>query len=177
VVDPGVGSERKALALKTQDYYFVAPDNGLLWESVEDQKILAIRQIPIPEKASNTFHGRDVFAIAAATIGLGDFDGIGKQIQRIQKLDLHHKGREGIVVRVDRFGNIITNLPQLDKNMYSVQIDQKEYSMNYYPTYSAAREDELFLIKGSCNTMEISLKNGNANERLNLKAGQKIKIC
>src|SRR4030042_6052295 len=73
VVDPGVGTERKALAVKTNSYYFVAPDNGLLWETLKGRKIIEIRQIPIPENASRTFHGRDVFARAAAKIDKGGF--------------------------------------------------------------------------------------------------------
>ena len=59
VIDPGVGTDRKALAVKTPDYYFVAPDNGLLWETLKEQDIVEIRVIPVPEDASRTFHGRD----------------------------------------------------------------------------------------------------------------------
>jgi len=176
VVDPGVGTERKAVAVKTDSYYFVAPDNGLLWETVAEQRVTEIRQIHIPRDASRTFHGRDVFAKAAANIDLGRFETIGEKIREIEKLELYKRGREGIVVRIDRFGNIITNLPKQEKDRYSVVIDEKKYLMNYYPNYSAAKEGELFLIEGSNNTLEISLKNGNANDRLRLKTGQKIEI-
>ena len=110
VVDPQVGTERKALAVKTNKYYFVAPDNGLLWETLRKQKIIRIRQLPVPPEASNTFHGRDVFAPAAAKINLGGFDDQGEIITEIEKLELHRHEREGLVVRIDRFGNIITNL-------------------------------------------------------------------
>ena len=58
VVDPGVGTDRKAIAVKTEDYYFIAPDNGLLWETIKKRRVIEIRQIPIPENASRTFHGR-----------------------------------------------------------------------------------------------------------------------
>ena len=68
VVDPSVGTRRKALAVKTRDYHFLAPDNGLLWETLTEQTALAVRQIPVPSSASRTFHGRDVFAKAAAQI-------------------------------------------------------------------------------------------------------------
>ena len=85
VVDPGVGSERKALAVKTDDYYFVAPDNGLLWETLRDQKQLSIRQIPISPEASKTFHGRDVFSKASAKIETGDYESLGPEVQEIQK--------------------------------------------------------------------------------------------
>jgi S-adenosylmethionine hydrolase len=171
-----VGTQRKALVVKTNDYYFVAPDNGLLWETLKEQRIIDIKHIPVPRNASNTFHGRDVFAKAAANINKGNFDDIGEKIEEIEKLELYINGREGTVVRIDRFGNIITNLSKQDKDKYSVEIDNKKYRMNFYANYETAQDNELFLIKGSCDTLEISLKNGNAYDRLRVKAGQKITI-
>jgi S-adenosylmethionine hydrolase len=176
VVDPGVGTERKAVGVKTEKYYFVAPDNGLLWETVAEQKIIDIREIAIPEDASRTFHGRDVFAKAAANIETGNFEAIGEKISEIEKLELYKEEREGIVVRIDRFGNIVTNLARQEKDKYSVEIGEKKYMMNYCPNYHTAKENELFLIEGSNNTLEISLKNGSANDKLDVKTGEKIKI-
>jgi len=176
VVDPGVGTERKAIAVKTDRYYFVGPDNGLFWETVKDRKIIEIRQIPVPEDASRTFHGRDVFAVAAGDIEAGKFERTGEKIKEIQKLEFYRKAREGIVVRIDRFGNVITNLDKQDKDEYLVEVCGKEYTVRYYPNYEDGKEGELFLIEGSCRTLEISLKNGSANERLSLKAGEKVKI-
>ncbi len=176
VVDPGVGTERKALGVKTNEYYFVGPDNGLLWETVAEQRIIEIRKIAVPKDASRTFHGRDVFAKAAANIEQGRFETIGEKIEKIEKLELYRKGREGIVVRIDRFGNIVTNLGKQEKDKYSVVIDEKKYEMAYYPNYYTAKEGELFLIEGSNNTLEISLKNGNANDELHLRTGGRIKI-
>ena len=176
VVDPGVGTERKAIGVKTENWYFVGPDNGLLWETLKEQKIIDMRQITVPEDASNTFHGRDVFAKAAAHIELGCFETIGEKIERIEKLELYKKAREGIVVRIDRFGNIITNLAGQKKDECSVTIGQKKYMMRCCPTYYSAKDNELFLVVGSNDTLEISLKNGNANDRLHLKTGEKIKI-
>ena len=176
VVDPGVGTERKALAVKTENFFFVAPDNGLLWETLKEKKIIDIRQIPVPSDASRTFHGRDVFAKASANIDLGNFDGIGEKTKQMQRSELYQSQREGIVVRIDRFGNIITNLAKKDMDKYSVQINDRKYMMNYRPNYDTAKDDELFLIEGSCSTLEISLKNGNANDKLNIKVGAKITI-
>jgi S-adenosylmethionine hydrolase len=184
VVDPGVGTERAAIGVKTEGYYFVGPDNGLLWEVLSEQKIIDIRRIVIPPDASRTFHGRDVFAKAAANIDLGNFETIGEKIERIEKLKLYKRGREGIVVRIDGFGNVITNLEGQNllrdglrqKGKYSVEIEGKKYTMEYYPTYYAAEEGELFLIEGSNNTLEISLKNGNANDMLGVRTGKKIRI-
>jgi len=176
VVDPGVGTERKALAARTDSYNFVAPDNGLLWETLKEQTNIDIRQIPIPPDASRTFHGRDVFAKAAANIELGNFEDLAQKVSQIQKFEIYLNPPEGTVVRIDKFGNVITNLPRRDKDKYSVVLGEKTYAMNYYPNYNAAKDDELFLIEGSNNTLEISLKNGNANAKLAAKAGQRITI-
>jgi S-adenosylmethionine hydrolase len=176
VVDPGVGTQRKALAVKTEDFYFVAPDNGLLSETIKHQRIIEIKQIPVPPDASRTFHGRDVFAKAAVNIDLGNFDDVGEKIKEIEKLEFYQNQREGIIVRIDRFGNIVTNLPKQDKDKYSLQIAGRKYVMNYCPDYDSANEGELFLIEGSSNTLEISLKNGNAGDKLNVKVGDKITI-
>ena len=121
VVDPGVGTERRAIAVKTKEYYFVGPDNGLLWEAVAGQKVLEIRELSIPADASpsspigyaaasRTFHGRDVFAKAAEQIERGLFVKLGKIIKDMRILEICKKGREGTVVRVDVFGNVVTNL-------------------------------------------------------------------
>jgi len=176
VVDPGVGTERKALAVKTDNYFFVAPDNGLLWETLKQQNVIDIKQIPVPKDASRTFHGRDVFAKAAANISKGSFDNLDGRITEIEKLELYQSKREGIIVRVDRFGNIVTNLSKQDKDRYSVEINDKKYAMSCYLNYDAAKDDELFLVEGSSNTLEISFKNGNANDKLCAEIGEKIKI-
>ncbi len=177
VVDPGVGTQRKALAVKAENFYFVAPDNGLLWETLGEQKVQDIRQIPVPADASRTFHGRDVFAKAAANIDMGRFDTIGKKIEKIEKQELYLDGRTGMVVRIDRFGNIITNLAKLDKkDEYAVKTGDKKYTMKYHRNYDSAKEGEFFLIEGSNNTLEISLKNASANDKLQLRAGKRISI-
>jgi len=177
VVDPGVGTERKSLAVTTTDYHFVAPDNGLLWETLKEQEIVDIRVVPIPEDASRTFHGRDVFAKAAANIDLGRFDALGSTTDEMEKLELHLNDRVGTVVRIDRFGNIVTNLPSEGKTAYSVDVQGRRSRMDFYPNYRVAPDEELFLIEGSCKTLEISLKNGNANERLQLVTSQRIEIA
>ncbi|GAG90406.1 unnamed protein product, partial [marine sediment metagenome] len=118
VVDPSVGTKRKAIVVKTKNYYFVGPDNGLMWEALAEQKIIEIRKIKASADASGTFHGRDVFAKAAAQIEKGKFEGTGDKTEMIEKLELYRNDREGIVVRIDRFGNIITNLARQGKNKY-----------------------------------------------------------
>ena len=176
VVDPGVGTARNAIVVKTNDYFFAAPDNGLLWETLRDQNVLSIRRLPVPKDASRTFHGRDIFAKAAANIDLDPDSALGEQVEEMEQLEFYRNGREGMVVRIDSFGNVVTNLPTQNKDTYLVQVDEKEYTMNFCETYSDAKGNELFLIEGSYNTLEISLKNGNANGILCLKAGQRISV-
>lgn len=176
VVDPGVGTVRKALAVRTADYYFVAPDNGLLWEALREQRVVDTREIPVPPNASRTFHGRDVFARAAADIALGRFDTLGLQIGRIEKLEFPLDAGKGVVVRIDRFGNVVTNVPGAGRSEYSVKVGEPQWEMGFYETYQEGPDNECFLIEGSCGTLEVSLKDGNANERLKLKTGQRIEI-
>jgi len=176
VVDPGVGTGRKALAVATERYFFVAPDNGLLWETLKEEGTFRARELAIGPDASRTFHGRDVFAKAAAEIDAGRFDRLGTETDKIQRLQFHQKGREGVVVRIDHFGNIVTNLPPLDKQDYQVESSGFKSKMCFCPTYGSAVADELFLIEGSNGTLEISLKNGLASERLGLKVGEWIKM-
>jgi S-adenosylmethionine hydrolase len=176
VVDPGVGTSRKAVAARTEHYHFVAPDNGLLWETLRKEKILDIREIPVPTDASKTFHGRDVFAKAAANIELGGFDKTGARIDQIDRLDLYRQGREGIVVRIDSFANVVTNIDKLPKAEYSVNIGRKKTRMKFYPDYSSAQEGELFLIEGSNGTLEISIRNGRANDVLGVEPSTRIEI-
>jgi len=176
VVDPGVGTGRKAIAVQTDRYYFVGPDNGLLWETLREQKTRRIRKIPVPPSASATFHGRDVFAKAAAHIDLGRFDKIGRAINIIKKLELPRRGRKGIVVRIDSFGNIVTNLQSLGKTQYTVSTRAGKHTLNYYPNYSCAEQGRLFLIEGSNGTLEISLSNGSAARQMAVAPGQEIEI-
>lgn len=176
VVDPGVGTARRAIAVQTDDHYFIAPDNGLLWETLRDRKLIAIRQIPVPADASRTFHGRDIFARTAAQVDLGHFDDLGPQIETIERFELRRTGREGTVVRIDRFGNIITNLPPLPQHEYLVRTGAHGQTLPCFRTYTEAPENALFLITGSHNTLEISLKNASANDSLHLTPGQVITI-
>jgi S-adenosylmethionine hydrolase len=177
VVDPGVGTDRRAIAVRTQDYRFIAPDNGLLWETLREQKVQAIRQIPIPADASSTFHGRDVFAKAAAQANLGHFDELGPRIESIERFELHRADREGVVVRIDRFGNIVTNLPPLGQGRYTIRVDGHERTLPHFTTYDQAPKGALFLITGSHDTLEISLRNADANDLLHLTSGRIITIA
>jgi S-adenosylmethionine hydrolase len=177
VVDPGVGSSRKGIIIETENYLFVGPDNGLMYPAASQDEILRIIEIKFLEKISSTFHGRDVFAVTAAKLEKGiNMDELGQFIHEIKKIEFFLEDRKGEVVRIDKFGNIITNIPPLNKKEYIVKIENKEMNLNFYKTYAEAPNNELFLIEGSCNTLEISKKQASAIKELNLKLEDKIEI-
>ncbi|MBI2652935.1 SAM-dependent chlorinase/fluorinase [Candidatus Woesearchaeota archaeon] len=176
VVDPGVGSKRQCLAIKTKNYFFVGPDNGLIYKAAFKDKIIVAVKLPT-EKTSMTFHGRDVFAKAAAMLEKGvKIEQLGKKTTVKAKLDFYLKGREGEIVRIDNFGNIITNLSSLNKSSYKVKTKNLNQRSDFYNTYDSAPSNKLFLIKGSSDTLEISIRNADASKKLKLQVGDKIEI-
>ncbi len=176
VVDPGVGTKRKCIGIKTKDYFFVGPDNGLMFPAAKENGIKKVVNLPT-KQASKTFHGRDVFAKAAVLLERGEkIESLGKEIKRIKGLNFYKLGRRGEIVRIDEFGNIITNLESLNKKRYKLIIKNKEMYIDFFKTYGEAPSDRLFLIKGSSGTLEISLKNDSAIKKLKVKVGDKIEI-
>lgn len=181
VVDPGVGTERQPLAIKAGDYYFVGPDNGLLYPAVAEAGLAAAVALPTPADVSLTFHGRDVFAPAAARLAQGaSLNELGPATVPACRLQFHRRGREGEVVTVDHFGNVITNLPPLpDRRAYKVSLVRNgrrylEAELPFFPVYAAAPDDTPFLITGSSATLEISVKNGAAAARLGAAIGDLV---
>jgi S-adenosylmethionine hydrolase len=116
VVDPGVGSGRRALAVEAAGHRFVAPDNGLLSSVLRDGTARVVA-LPVPSSASPTFHGRDVFAPAAARLAAGESlaalgPAIGDPVLLPPpRLELRGGDLVGEVVHVDRFGTLVTSLP------------------------------------------------------------------
>lgn len=178
VVDPGVGSKRNCLAIKTKNYYFIGPDNGLLYPTIKQNKTQKIIKLST-KGASKTFHGRDVFAKAAAKLEKGTkIEKLGKIINKnkLKKLEFHLNKRRGEIVRIDNFGNIITNLKSLNKKQYYIKIKKIYKKLNFYNTYEEAPENTLFLIGGSSKTLEISIKNKKAIDKLKVEIGNSIEI-
>jgi len=176
VIDPGVGSERKAIVIKTDDYYFVGPDNGL-FGFLEKYKAY---EIEVPESASPTFHARDVFAPICAKISKGyKLEELLKPINEIIKFDFRNVENYGNVIIgeiifTDDFGNLITNIEYEDSFKFveikDIKIDKK------VKTYSQAKKDELVFLKGSYEFLEISIVEGNAKKILNVKLGETVKV-
>lgn len=175
VVDPGVGSERQALAIRTKRYLFVGPDNGLMFPAVIDDGLKEAVALPIPPDASPTFHARDVFAPAAARLAAGTpIDALGPSAEIKTRLRFHRKGREGEIVRIDRFGNIITNLPHIGKDSYMVSVEGYKRELPFVRTYAEAPRGRLFVTEGSAGTLEISLRNRSAWSAMDVPLGSQI---
>ncbi len=183
VVDPGVGSERACLAVRTSHYFFVGPDNGLLYPAVEEDKCLETVALPVAPEASPTFHGRDVFAPAAARLAQGALlKELGVPTTMKASLVFYRQGRWGEIVTIDRFGNIVTNLPPLrHASGYEVEVTRLgttvfKGTLPCFRTYAEAPEGVLFAITGSAGTLEVSLKDGSAAAKLGVHTGDLIKM-
>jgi len=198
VVDPGVGSARKALALETQWGFFVGPDNGVLSPAVAmmggASKIISIEnpeaRIPSP---GETFHGRDVFAPAAALLASGEasIDELGPTLaaDSVQPFLLPLPETEGNVVVgeawwVDRFGNVETNIGPDDMtrvgldpgSMVTVRIGATLHSIPWVSTYSDVDAGEPLLHVDSAGLIAIAVRGGNAGEDLHLSSGVAVTL-
>ncbi|MCM8797370.1 MAG: SAM-dependent chlorinase/fluorinase [Candidatus Omnitrophica bacterium] len=191
VVDPGVGSKREAVILKTKDYFFVAPDNGLLSLVVDEHSPKEIYTITnrryFIEPLSCTFHGRDILAPVAAHIASGvPLHRFGKRKEALKKIALpkvivDHKKQclQGQIIDIDRFGNCITNLTEKDLAVIKrkVSLKFKGYTVSRIASsYAEAEEDQPLVIVGSRGYLEISVNNGSAAKKFNLRIGTPIKV-
>lgn len=187
IVDPGVGSERKKLLLKTDKYYFIAPDNGLLTGILNEQSVKKIVSIENEKywlkEISSTFHGRDIFAPVAAHLASGiNMEEFGPEIDKdsIVKLKLNlpeitGKTIIGEVVYIDQFGNLITNIPVSQLKSKKLQIKIKESLIKgLKESYNSVKPDEILTLIGSYGNLEISCNCGNCSEILDIKVGEKI---
>ena len=187
VVDPGVGSERRAILAITKNYFFVAPDNGvlsLIYEQEPDARVFQMtnnRFFRLPLSA--TFHGRDVFAPVAGALSRGVLPTeLGEEItdfvrfKAAQPRQLDEHVWQAQIIHIDRFGNCITNLRREDlpQNFHPAVLtaeinDQKISKMQSFFA-EAARDGELFLIFGSAGFLEIVAYQKSAAEILQAKA-------
>jgi S-adenosylmethionine hydrolase len=192
IVDPGVGSERHILGVKTQNYTFLAPDNGVLDFVLHKERIFEHVSITdqsakkyVRRDISLTFHGRDLFAPLAAHFTLGT---------KLQQLGIESKPRistppfvslrteamQARILHIDQFGNIITNITSEDfsqssKNIQAISVGRNLVS-RWIRFYDEAPENTPSLIIGSNGLIEISVKRGNAAQRLNASLDTPIKI-
>ncbi len=187
VVDPGVGTRRRAIVVKTPQYVFVAPDNGVLSYVAKDKEYEAFAitksgywRTPV----SPTFHGRDIFAPVAARLSLGmtpsDF---GERLDSILVLSFvrprvaQDGTLVGHVLHIDRFGNIITSIKASDlpdtRQLIKIEVNDR-FVTRFVPTYGEG--EGLVALIGSSGYLEIALRDGDASSHLNVKVGDEVKM-
>jgi S-adenosylmethionine hydrolase len=178
VVDPGVGTARDAVIVETKNYIHIGPDNGLLFPAASDDGIERVHRILIDERVSRTFHGRDIFAKAAAYHETGTLSVMATETKPglDQALVFHQEGRQGEVVRIDKFGNIVTNIPPAAKKDYKVSVRNEVRDLPFVGTYEYGLENSIFLVTSSYDTLEIAAKNRPAIDFLALEVGDRLTI-
>jgi S-adenosylmethionine hydrolase len=192
VVDPGVGSQRRPIIVETSQGYFVGPDNGLFTLIYERETIVQTVTIENPRftaaTISRTFHGRDVFAPAAAHLSLGvSVERFGSPAESEMRVALPHPqargdAAEGEVIHVDRFGNLITNISAdlfaqcIGRGPHTIRVGKHEVS-GPYESYEDGRGEEAFGIFGSSGLLEISVKKANAQKALDVGRGTVVRVA
>jgi len=180
VVDPGVGSERRALAAECDGHRFVAPDNGLLSVLPAGARFVALAVGP---QVAATFHGRDVFAPAAARLATGwSLAALGPAVTDAYRSPLptpsqQRGGVEGEVIYVDRFGNLITNIPgDLIPRRATVLAGTTDVGV-LRRTFADVASGEPVAYVGSGGTVEIALRDGSAARGLGIGAGASVRAA
>jgi S-adenosylmethionine hydrolase len=191
VVDPGVGSARRGIAAETADFRFVAPDNGVLTAVLRETPPRRVVELTERRYArptvSRTFEGRDRFAPAAAWLAKGiELTALGRPAGDYVKVDIpipdvSAERITGQVLRVDRFGNLVTNI---DRKAFekltqagAIQIVAGDRPVaRFVSTYTEAAPGEVCALLGSTDQVEIAINAGSAAEGLGLTRGAPVTI-
>ena len=190
VVDPGVGSERRAIALRTPRATFVAPDNGVLSYVIACETVEEIVNLTNPRyhllPVSRTFHGRDVFAPAAAYLAQGiPLTEMGEPVAEIITFALPQPQVRpggtivGQIIHIDRFGNLITSIKANDLPYQAllgervIEVKGKAI-LGIANSYAEVPPGELLAIIGSANHLEIAVSGGSAAQALDAKVGDEV---
>lgn len=194
VVDPGVGSERRGIAVSTDRYRFVGPDNGLFTLVYRREKVKQVISIESErhyrKTVSSTFHGRDVFGPAAAWMACGTApDQLGPEVTDWHRLPLNLLQREesgqvaAVVLQVDRFGNVITSVHDHElRDLLGYQPELVEFSAGgrrigrRCRTYAEAPAGEIVYLKGSSGYYEMAVSEQSAARILGLKVGDPVQV-
>jgi S-adenosyl-L-methionine hydrolase (adenosine-forming) len=190
VIDPGVGTARRALILRSGGQDFVGPDNGLLLPAA--RRVGALRAFVITDEAlirgvrSRTFHGRDLFAPAAGRLAEGTPpEALGAPAPEVVDLDLgqgRSDGRSliGTVIYVDPFGNVVTDisaglLPPEGRRV-DVRLGRRRLRATVRATYGVGTRGALVVLRGSDDLVEIAIREGDAARRLGVRPGIPVSI-
>jgi S-adenosyl-L-methionine hydrolase (adenosine-forming) len=190
LVDPGVGSQRRAIAVQTADYFFVGPDNGVLSWALRSEQVRATHSLEnrayVLLPISRTFHGRDIFAPVAAHLSRRTpIRNLGPPMRQIEPLawpgpERVDGGVKGEIVHVDHFGNALTNLTERDLagitgGPLRVQIHGKAVCV-IAGSYDSVSRGNPVAVLGSSGFLEVAIRDGNAARRLRLRIGQPIVV-
>jgi len=185
VVDPGVGSKRKPILIQTEKYVFVGPDNGIFSRIGEPikKRIHLTNSKYFLNPFSSTFHARDIFAPVAAYLSLGvKIDEFGKPLKKlvsleIPKIQFRENKLTGEIIRVDNFGNLITNIQpeNVKKGFRTIKIKGKKI-LSISRTFSNTPEGKILAYRGSAGFLEIGVNQGSAAKKLKAKIGEKVEI-
>lgn len=193
VVDPGVGTERRPLLVTAQNQYFVAPDNGVLSLVYErEQENLVVRHANAEhyflQPISKTFHGRDIFAPVAAWLSKGwQTAAMGEEIEDYQRFVLPKAkatdgGAQGVVLRIDNFGNIVTNfraedLPESARDGGGLNLKVGAHTISkLVDTFANGAADEPIAYVGSSGYLEIAINKANASRKLAIGRGTPVTL-
>lgn len=189
VVDPDVGTDRIPIAIRTKNYYFVAPNNGLLTYIIKNEEILEAIELNkdkyLREDISNTFHGRDIFAPVAGYIDSGiEFNKVGDPIE-INALktievfpEIENNVINGEIFHIDRFGNVISNIHKSDleeKNSTFIEINEINFD-KIRNTFSEVDINKPIAYFGSTGYLEFAIRNGNFAKEYEIKFSDQVKI-
>jgi len=190
VVDPGVGSKRKALLIKSGGQFFIGPDNGIFSYVARDD--VAVFQLTnteyFREEISQTFHGRDVFAPVAAALSngiapedLGQKTSDWVRLPALQPRVLRDGRLEGRIIHIDRFGNCVTNITRSEVSEKEIasgarlEVGTKRIdSFKHFYEEEPRRKGKAFAIWGSAGFLEIAAENRSAADLLRVKRGDKV---
>jgi S-adenosylmethionine hydrolase len=185
VVDPGVGTSRKPLAVYAGGHFFVGPDNGLLSLAARRPRAVTLKQRSyFRDELSHTFHGRDLFAPVAAHLACGvPIARLGPTQRRIVQLPNHAprrtaRGFSATIVSVDRFGNLVTSVDLARwKSLHRPRLRAGSFAATQLsPSYGAVRLGELALILGGYDLLEIAAREGSASKILGLRSGALVEL-
>jgi S-adenosylmethionine hydrolase len=178
VVDPGVGSERRAIVVSAGDYLFVGPDNGIFTyifdRDASYQAFQITNETYFREPVSNTFQGRDIFAPVAAALSTGIAPSVfGPRISEPIRL---LKSAEPQIIHIDRFGNLITNITHdsFEKGTTLAVNGKVIRTFRSFFGENVGEEEEPFAIWGSAGFLEIAVNGRSAADILNVKRGDPV---
>ena len=183
VVDPGVGSDRRAIVVEADGRYCVGPDNGVFTYVLQDAQQARVFNITArtTRASSRTFHGRDIFAPTAALIASGSpLNQLGTPISDAVRFTLPppiatESSVRGEIVQVDRFGNLVSNIPSgLLQRGHVARIAERE--VRVVATYAEAGVGEPVALVNSDDVVEVAVRDGSAARALNVERGAPLEL-